>query len=1383
MEKIIVEFAYRGEKIDIEIPCDINGDELVNALKEAFSLELPVDVLYAQRPFCEIGGQKTLREIGLRNGSLVSVEKTRDEHPTFETKRNTRLLQYPNFMRSTRVVQRVEESTIEVLPPKPKHKEQKDSLFISLFPTVGMVLLMVLLRGTMGGGASFVLYSVGMSVVTLIATLLARNYQKKRHSKEEDQRRNHYLSYLEAKIEEIVMRLQEEIRLRHRLHRPLDESLEALNNYDKGLFDRSCEDDDFLDVRIGTGMVKAATKVQSPVQEYVDVEDDLVELPKEIEAKYRYLDNAPIILRLSKNNSVGIVGDEESQYNVLKEISLDLVLRQYEKEMRLYFIISECNLGKFAWAKWLPNCQYAGNSHRTLIYNDASAKVNLEQLYRVLSSRESVGKEVVWTQHYVVFVYDMVLIRNHPISQYFEKSQKLGVTFLFFVEAEEDLPRGCDEFLRLDRDDAMGSLINAKWQEPPKRFTYPIVDEKTLLDTALTLAPIRVVESSLEAEMTKAITFYQLLGFDQVDELDFGYIWQKANVEKSLAVPLGVKVKNEMVFLDVHEKAHGPHGLVAGTTGSGKSEVLQSYLLSLAVHFHPHEVSFLLIDFKGGGMANQLKALPHLLGSITNMEGREVQRSLKSIKAELLRRQALFAQAGMSSIDGYIKERKQNKSKLPPLPHLLIVVDEFAELKAEQPDFMSELVSAARIGRSLGVHLILSTQKPSGVVDSQIWSNSRFKLCLKVQSKEDSNEVLHTPLAAEIREPGRAYLQVGSNEIFELFQTAYSGAPVYPKGEKRSFSISVLDFWGNPTQKFAFGKSGDQEAIRPSELKVLTKSISAFCTKESIAPLPAICLPPLKDEVELDEINGVPANSQFVAPIIGVLDNPELQQQGAYALDITEGNTFILGASQSGKSWFLLTILMALSNQYASNNVNVYIMDFSNGLPKALEQSSIVGGICYREEEERIVNLLEMIRREMSHRRNLFAAQGVGSYKAYVQVNNAHPLPAVIIMVDNIVSLKEIYEEHYDTLCSLLREGPGLGIYFVVTSTQSTVFLSRTMVAFDIRLALHCNDTQEYATLFDRYEGVPKNVAGRGLVMLDKKQLEFQVALPAPGVLDRERIENMVKALVANNSKSIDKASPIPMVPDILALPSLLNAIESHTPCAIPLGLNYEGVVPVSIELSKQPYLPVVGKERSGKTNLCRLLLVQLEMRKEKEPVRAFVLDGKTRGLARCQDLSMVEQYTMQLDDAKLMLAEIVQELEERQDWIVTNNADDDVYLQDKPYFVFAIGSHAMFNSLAGDTEAADLLERFQELYRYKGIIIIDGFANTNIGYGSPKASVFIRDAKTALLTDALENINAFPISVPTINQNKKPLRLGDAYWYQDGRLLCRVHAALADSN
>ena len=198
-------------------------------------------------------------------------------------------------------------------------------------------------------------------------------------------------------------------------------------------------------------------------------------------------------------------------------------------------------------------------------------------------------------------------------------------------------------------------------------------------------------------------------------------------------------------------------------------------------------VAFLLIDYKGGGMSKMFTALPHLLGTITNLDGSQSMRALASIKSELARRQSIFNQYDVNHINNYNKLFKNGEAE-EPLPHLFLISDEFAELKKEQPEFMSELVSAARIGRSLGVHLILATQKPTGVVDDQIWSNSKFKLALKVQNEADSKEILKTADAANITLPGRAYLQVGNNEIYELFQSAWSGAAYNEEEQKEKDS-------------------------------------------------------------------------------------------------------------------------------------------------------------------------------------------------------------------------------------------------------------------------------------------------------------------------------------------------------------------------------------------------------------------------------------------------------------------------------------------------------------------------------------------------------------------------------------------------------------------
>ena len=287
--------------------------------------------------------------------------------------------------------------------------------------------------------------------------------------------------------------------------------------------------------------------------------------------------------------------------------------------------------------------------------------------------------------------------------------------------------------------------------------------------------------------------------------------WERNNPVKSLAVPIGMGTDGKLFTLDLHEKYQGPHGLVAGMTGSGKSEFIITYILSLAVNFSPDEVAFVLIDYKGGGLADAFVDqkrgihLPHVVATITNLDGAAIQRSLTSIQSELSRRQELFKRAksetGEGTMDIYDYQRLyRNKQVSEPMPHLFIISDEFAELKKQQPEFMDALISAARIGRSLGIHLILATQKPGGVVNDQIWSNTKFRACLKVQDRSDSMEMLKRPEAAELKHTGRFYLQVGYNEYFALGQSAWCGAEYTPQEQAVQEKDNTVEFLDNAGQ-------------------------------------------------------------------------------------------------------------------------------------------------------------------------------------------------------------------------------------------------------------------------------------------------------------------------------------------------------------------------------------------------------------------------------------------------------------------------------------------------------------------------------------------------------------------------------------------------------
>ena len=277
------------------------------------------------------------------------------------------------------------------------------------------------------------------------------------------------------------------------------------------------------------------------------------------------------------------------------------------------------------------------------------------------------------------------------------------------------------------------------------------------------------IKVSVQYNLPTSLGFLEMYQVGKIEQLNSLERWKKNNPILTLAAPLGIGNNGELVNLDLHEKYHGPHGLIAGMTGSGKSEFIITYILSMAVNYHPDDVQFVLIDYKGGGLAGAFEnrekgiSIPHLAGTITNLDVSEMNRTLVSIESELKRRQMKFNEArdllGESTVDIY-KYQKYYKEGLlkEPIPHLFIISDEFAELKSQQPEFLNELVSTARIGRSLGVHLILATQKPSGVVDDQIWSNTKFRVCLKVQDKSDSVDMIKCPDAAYLKKTGRLAL-------------------------------------------------------------------------------------------------------------------------------------------------------------------------------------------------------------------------------------------------------------------------------------------------------------------------------------------------------------------------------------------------------------------------------------------------------------------------------------------------------------------------------------------------------------------------------------------------------------------------------------------------
>lgn len=1252
--------------------------------------------------------------------------------------------EYPKFTRNTRIQHELPNEEVEIQQPTSKPKSQKRSLLLSLIPTLVMFAMTIVLRGIIGGGGTFVIYSavsMGMGIITSVITYVK---DKKDIKKEIEEREVSYKEYISEKEKKIEKLRDDELRIRRRIYESIDKDLEEVENFGKRLFEKTSGDKDFLKVYLGTGEVESLNPVKYNKMEFADLEDPISLLPEKISEKYRIINDAPIVSNFMDSCGVGIVGSYDRLVSIMKNITLDLAIRHFYNEVKFVYILDGSYIEEFKWIRWLKNVNNKELDIKNIVCDEESKNIVLESLYANLSMREAALGEKKefdgFEEQYIVFVTNAESISTHPISKYIKKCRELGFTFVFFEENEEKLPLGCTEIIRLT-DEGKGNLLKAQNGEVIHSFEYHSIPNDIVEQVALKLGAIYVDEVSLEGQLTKNITMFEMLGIISVDDLDLKTRWNESQVYRTMAAPIGVKSGNEIVSLNISDKGngHGPHGLVAGTTGSGKSEILQTYILSLATLFHPNDVGFVIIDFKGGGMANQFEALPHLIGTITNIDGREIDRSLLSIKAELVKRQEMFSEAGVNHINDYIKLFKAGKVD-KPMPHLIMIVDEFAELKQEYPDFMKELISAARIGRTLGVHLILATQKPAGVVDAQIWSNSKFKLCLKVQTKEDSNEVLKSPLAAEIVEPGRAYFQVGNNEIFELIQSAYSGANV-PDGntnQENVFTMFEQNTWGKKIPVYTNKKKiHSEEEI--SQLDAIVNYVNLYCKANNIERLPGICLPSMPTDIRTDILKYSSENeSGYIVPF-GIFDDPEMQKQGEASIDVSRDNVYVVGSAQMGKTVFLQTIAYGLIRKYTPEQMNIYIVDCGSMVMKNFEESYHVGGVVLANEEEKCKNLFKLLNTIVVERKKVLSGKGVGNFASYLEAGY-NDMPQIVIMIDNYAAFKEYFPDQNDMINSLTREAQGVGLSFIVTAATSNAMNYRTQANFGKKLALNCNDDGEYSNMFGHCKMTPRENTGRGLFIVEKRILEFQVAMFGKSNKEAERSQELKEFIISKNARSNKKATPIPMVPEKLKLSEVMieNTEMFRTRNILPIGMEFNTVEYSFIDMFNDGSISLIGDNES-RIQYIKMLLAMLAKNIVFHNIEAIIIDDKQKNLLHESDFGFVRTYTNDVSEGFAYLTDYFDMVSERESTEKMN---------DLSTALLVINNTELFKQVCADKnmskELASVIRRAKEINAY---IILGQVENLPVGFNSSDVLKVLKDERNGLLFAPITDNKFYDIS------------------------------------
>lgn len=1274
---------------------------------------------------------------------------------------------YPKFTRNARVKIVPSNDTIEILDPPELPEKPKGSIFMRLLPSLGMMVSAAVMA--MLGSITMIIFSGisgVMSIVTAVITLKAGN---KEYNQSVASREKKYTSYIERKRQEIESCRKDEQLVLDEIYISQELEQQKLRSFSPDLFDRTNQDEDFLCVRLGSGEVAAKRLIKYKKHERMEISDSLQVLPEQISSEYKYIDNAPIVCDFKKADVVGVIGNEKNRYSIFKNILLDICARHYHTDVQIFLVVESKHAEQFKWMRFLPYLENSATGTRNIVCDDESKNLVFEYLYKELSWREQYK---TYKTNFVVFFYDEYGFKSHPISKFVNNSKELGVTFVFFADQKSDIPLGCDYIINAV-DNITGTLVETANRDHTSKFTYTNVSDKDFASVVKMLAPIYTEEISLEGTLTKNISLFELLNIIAVDDIDLENRWNTSRVFKSMSAPLGVS-KTGIVNLDLHDKAHGPHGLVAGTTGSGKSEILQTYILSMATLYHPYEVGFVIIDFKGGGMVNQFKNLPHLLGAITNIDGKQINRSLMSIKAELEKRQRLFAEVEVNHIDKYIQKFKDGEATVP-LPHLILIVDEFAELKAEQPEFMKELISAARIGRSLGVHLILATQKPSGQVNEQIWSNSRFKLCLKVQSQEDSNEVLKSPLAAEIKEAGRAYLQVGNNEIFELFQSAYSGSPERMEDAgSRINEFALYDISLSGKKKPIYVQKRKKEAGNSrTQLEAIVDYVHDYCEKKAISKLSDICLPPLPGVLKYVDL---PKSSKEpgVCVRLGMYDDPSNQYQGEISINLSEDNLIIVGSAQYGKTNTLQTIIRDLVENYSSNQVNVYILDFGSMILKNLEKLKHIGGVIISSEEERVINLFKMLTCELAHRKERLATEGVSSFVSYLDAGFTD-LPQIVLMIDNLTALQQLYPSESELLLNLCREGNTVGISIIVANSQTNGIGFKYLSNFAQRIAFFCNDSGEYTSLFDRMRIAPDNLPGRVLVDINHQIMEGQIFLAFEGEREIDRVTTMRSyAVDINEHNSGSPAKPIPVVPEIVTIASLKAQHPELCQAAyqIPFGMNYADMRIEYLNLLQNGVVGILGREEGGKTNFVLNVLSVIQSNIFSNLTKAYIFDDSRHKLESVNEYGCVETYTTDISVAKSMIEEIHSTLSERKLNISTSGANITQALSSEPLLLLVISGQENINELLQSSKTHDhIMSMVKELRRYKVFVILSGIENASIPYSAPAVLKYIKESKDIIALDDIGNIRFLEIPLKYQKEYAKEIGVGDGYSFIGGKV------------
>lgn len=1120
---------------------------------------------------------------------------------------------YPFFQRSPRIRGRADMAEFEIASPPATGNKPAISWVSVLLPPAMMVLVMGGVA-MMTNNFNMLMYSVPMSMVSVMVAVINNKNNMKKWMKTNGLAVEKYSEYLSDTDRQITDAEGAYISSLSTANPGVIECLAIAQNVSRRLWERTPRDGDFLRVRVGTGSIPSNVRIKTPSAQMTVEDNPFIKQAEDIKGKHKVLTGVPVCLSLLNDPITGLAGRRDAVIRMTWRIIMDIAVHHSYEDVKIICVYPEEERSQWEWMRWLPHIWDTKHKRRYLACTRDEARSMLREAAETMKTRQreikpGTNDSTPAVPFYVLILADRMLTEASG-ELFLPENPVLGFAAVYAYGDIGSLPGECQSVISCDTPAKIQNTGHDR-SSTTTPFTPDKISINILDDFARSLAPVRLMSAGGGSKMPSSISFLQGVEADTIESLDVLGRWQRANSAKSLAAPMGIRENGDTFYFDILDGHMGPHGLTVGTAGSGKSETLTTLLLSMALTFSPEDVNFALIEFKGNDLSNILKPLPHVSGVISNLnDPTTIIRGLRSLEGEIKRRQRIFEATDIPSknLPTYQKYQKAHPELgIDPLPYLIIVIDEFAEFISQFPEFNDEIASIARVGRSLGMYMILTMQSPQGVIKGQVNSNITFRICMRTANAGDSKEILGTEDAFRLSAPGRTIVKVRA-DIYEHIQTFYAKAPYRPGSGQKSVveEIQLVALNGTKKKPDIYSKTIKASKDEKTQGNLVVQNIIDTAKEHNIRHAPPVWTEPLPKMLALDElVTQQPGYEAFdrtaktwheansgLSVIVGRIDAPEEQRQYPFMLDfMNNGHQILYGAPSTGKTSFLQTVLTSAALAYTPEQVNFLILDYGSFILKAFEGLPHTVIAADPTDEDKVKKARDFLRSELASRRKLFSAEGVANLEAYREATGEH-VPAIIVVVDNIASLNTQSSDVMDVLNLAARDGGGLGIYLMITTGNSGGFLYKIAQYVKSNHALQLTERTEYRSLVGG-DGrtYPGNYPGRGLT---KGPLEYQTALCIDGTSETDRSRKL-KALCQEMSDAwTGKRASIEEAEAAASAPVEAGTLTSSKD-GVQIGITKGKREPVEFVYEAMNGCIISGPDGGGKSSILAMIAKALD--------------------------------------------------------------------------------------------------------------------------------------------------------------------------------------------